>query len=179
MSVHANFLSPKAHVRADHNGWGSYALQPISAGETVAAFGGRCITRSALAELPVAVQVDSLQIDDDLYLVGDVTQPGIPGDTISHSCAPNCGIAGGVLVVAMREIAAGETLSLDYAMCTGSDVNEFECECGVATCRHKVTGNDWTLPELQIAYRGCFSPYLARRIGALVSTGAERRAFAL
>jgi hypothetical protein len=34
-------------------------------------------------------------------------------------------------------------------------------------------------PELQLAYRGHFSPYLAQRIAALVSIGAERRAFAL
>jgi hypothetical protein len=35
------------------------------------------------------------------------------------------------------------------------------------------------LPELQMRYRGTFSPYLAARISSLVSTGAERRAFAL
>jgi hypothetical protein len=35
------------------------------------------------------------------------------------------------------------------------------------------------LPELQLAYRGYFSPYLARRIAALVPAGAARRAFAL
>ncbi|MEO6126347.1 MAG: SET domain-containing protein-lysine N-methyltransferase [Ilumatobacteraceae bacterium] len=177
--MHPNFLSPKAHVRADHDGWGSYALLPIAAGETVAAFGGRCITRSSLADLPVSEQIDSVQIDDDLFLVGDRTRQGVPGETINHSCAPNCGMSGGVLVVAMRDIAASETLSFDYAMCMGSDVNEFECECGAATCRHKVTGRDWMLPELQLAYRGSFSPYLAKRIAALISTGAARRAFAL
>ena len=31
----------------------------------------------------------------------------------------------------------------------------------------KVTGNDWTLPELQERYQGYFSTYLARRIAAL------------
>jgi hypothetical protein len=35
------------------------------------------------------------------------------------------------------------------------------------------------LPELQLRYRGAFSPYLAKRIAALVHIGAERRAFAL
>ncbi|TPW10902.1 MAG: hypothetical protein FD127_3513 [Acidimicrobiaceae bacterium] len=42
-----------------------------------------------------------------------------------------------------------------------------------------MTGDDWMVPELQLRYRGHFSPYLARRIAGLVSVGAERRAFAL
>ena len=45
------------------------------------------------------------------------------------------------------------------------------------SCRGKVTGNDWMLPELHLRYRGRFSPYLATRIASLASVGAERRAF--
>lgn len=177
--MNAHFLSPKVQVRADANGWGSFAVLPIVAGETVAAFGGRCMTRCQLDELSVNDQVRSVQIDNDLYLVAPIVETAdLPGDVISHSCAPNCGIAGGVLVVAMRDIEAGETLSFDYAMCTGSNVNEFECGCGATVCRRKVTGNDWMLPELQIAYRSYFSPFLTKRIASLVSSGAERRPFA-
>jgi len=44
-------------------------------------------------------------------------------------------------------------------------------------CRGKVTGYDWMLPELQIRYRGYFSPYLAARIASLATIGAGRRAF--
>jgi hypothetical protein len=118
-----------------------------------------------------------IQIDDDLFLVTPITR--VPGDTVGHACSPNCGIAAGVVVVAMRDIAVGELLSFDHAMTNGCDLDEFECACGAATCRHKVTGHDWMLPELQLAYRGYFSPYLAKRISGLVRTGAERRAFAL
>ena len=79
----------------------------------------------------------------------------------------------------MRNVAPGERLTFDHAMTAGCDVNEFECHCAAPTCRHKVTGHDWMLPELQLAYRGWFSPYLAKRISGLVRTGAERRVFAL
>jgi hypothetical protein len=34
------------------------------------------------------------------------------------------------------------------------------------------------LPEVQLAYRGYFSPYLARRIAALTPIGPSRRVFA-
>lgn len=176
-AVSANFLSPKACVRADGTGWGSYATEPIAAGETVAAFGGECVSRTELEHLDEGSAAQIVQIDDDLFLVTPVTR--VPGDTVGHSCAPNCGIAAGVLVVAMRDIAVGEKLSFDRAMTAGCDIDEFGCACGAPTCRHKVTGHDWMLPELQIAYRGYFSPYLAKRISGLVRTGAERRAFAL
>ena len=118
----------------------------------------------------------SSQIDDDLFMVAAELEE--PGDHLNHSCAPNCGIAGGVIVVALREIAAGENLTYDYAMTDGCDYDEFDCICGAATCRGQITGNDWMLPELQLRYRGSFSPYLARRIASLVNIGAERRAFA-
>jgi hypothetical protein len=63
-------------------------------------------------------------------------------------------------------------------MSDGSDYDEFECACGARLCRGKVTGYDWMQPDLQLRYRGSFSPYLENRIAALVSIGAERRAFA-
>lgn len=171
--VIADYLSPKAQRRVDAGGWGAFVVQPIGAGETVAAFGGQCATR---AQLDNAHSIGAMQIDDDLFLVSPID--AVSGETIGHSCAPNCGLAGGVLLIAMRDIAVGETLTFDHAMAMGSGAAGFECSCGAATCRRTVTGNDWMIPELQLAYRGYFSPYLAKRIGGLVRTGAERRAFA-
>jgi hypothetical protein len=47
-----NWLSPMAEARpAGGKGWGSFALEPIPAGETVAAFGGWIVTGAYLAEL--------------------------------------------------------------------------------------------------------------------------------
>ena len=172
------FLTPKARPTAtSHTGYGSIALEPIAAGDVVAAFGGRCITRDEFDLLPASQQVRSLQIDDDLYIAG-APEPE-PADFINHSCEPNCALSGNVILVAARDIAVGEELTYDYATSDGSDYDEFECSCGSVLCRGKISGHDWMLPELQLRYRGTFSPYLARRIAALVTVGAERRAFAL
>jgi hypothetical protein len=84
---------------------------------------------------------------------------------------------GNAVVVALRDIRPGEVVTYDYAMSDGSDYDEFDCSCGTAQCRGRVTGNDWMLPELQLRYRGSFSPYLAARIATLAGTGAGRRAF--
>jgi uncharacterized protein len=172
------FLTPKARPAATPpKGHGSLSLEPIAAGEVVAAFGGRCITRDEFDLLPASQQVRSLQIDEHLYIAG-APEPE-PADFINHSCEPNCALSGNVILVAARDIAAGEELTYDYATSDGSDYDEFECACGTALCRGKISGHDWMLPELQLRYRGTFSPYLAKRIAALVTVGAERRAFAL
>lgn len=173
----AHFLTPKATVQEHDGRPASIVIAPITAGETVAAFGGGCISGAALAALPTEQQGRSIQIDEDLFMAGSVFAQ--PSDMVNHSCTPNCGISAGVLVIAMRDIAAGEELTYDFAMTDGSVADVFECNCGSRNCRGKVTGADWMIPELQLAYRGYFSPYLAKRIAALVSIGAERRAFAL
>ena len=172
------FLTPNARPTATPGkGHGSVASAPIAAGEVVAAFGGRCVTRDEFELLPAGQQVRSVQIDEHLFLAG-APEPE-PADFINHSCEPNCELSGHVVLVARRDIAAGEELSYDYATTDGSDYDEFECACGTPSCRGKISGHDWMLPELQLRYRGSFSPYLARRIAALVDVGATRRAFAL
>src|SRR4051794_25507389 len=158
------------------DGRGAICVEPIRAGEVVAAFGGRCVRRDELVLLPPAQQARSTQIDDDLYLAAAVDPE--PAAVINHSCAPNCRLEGAVVLIADRPIAPGEELTFDYATRNGSDHDEFECTCGTADCRGKVSGHDWMLPEVQLRHRGSFSPYLARRIAALHEVGASRRAFA-
>ena len=146
-------------------GWGSFALEPVEGGETVAAFGGHVVTGAGLAGFSVDRQSRSIQVDADLYLVSGETPE--PGDLLNHSCEPNCGLLGQMLLVAMRDITPGEELCFDYAMCDASDYDEFRCLCGQPACRGIVTGSDWRDPVLQEKYAGWFSPYLIRRIAAL------------
>jgi len=96
---------------------GSYAIEPITAGESVAAFGGWVADEAELRSLPAERISRTMQIDEHLYLVSGETAD--PGDYVNHSCTPNCGLAGNMLVVAMRDIAIGEELTFDYAMSDG------------------------------------------------------------
>ena len=175
--MNLNHLTPRAQRRPSGDRRAAVALDTIRASETVAVFGGFAVDRATLDTFPTSRRVRSIQIDDELYLLSGETSE--PGDRINHSCAPNCGMMGNIVVVAMRDIAPGEELTFDYAMSDGSDYDEFDCHCGETACRGQITGNDWMLPELQRAYRGWFSPYLARRIARLVTTGFERRVFAV
>jgi uncharacterized protein len=166
--MYMNWLTPLAQPRpAGEKGWGSFAATDIPAGHTVAAFGGYSLPRAALNALPAERRARSLQIDDDLYLVS--AEQAEPGDLINHSCDPNCGLVGSILVVTMRTIAPGEELTFDYAMGDASDYDEFVCRCQSSNCRGTVTGSDWRQSNLQERYSGWFSSYLERRIARLPS----------
>ena len=160
-----SWVTPRAEVRdAGRKGLGIYANAPIARGETVAGFGGQVFEREAFDRLDQDRRSHSIQIDTDLYLVSPSERE--PADYTNHSCEPNAGLAGNVLVVAITDIAPGEEICFDYAMCDAADYDEFVCECGTPSCRRLVTGADWKRPELQARYAGYFSSYLAMRIAA-------------
>ncbi len=162
------YFSPLLEVRPvdEKGGYGVFARYPIPAGEHLVTWGGVVIDWATLQQLPPDVQSrKTVQIEEDQYLltVGDPD----PGDYVNHSCAPNAGLSGCNVLVAMRDIAPGEEICIDYAMCDGTPYDEFECACGAPECRGRVTGNDWQRPELIARYAGYFSPYLQRRIERL------------
>ncbi|MHB8778780.1 MAG: SET domain-containing protein [Anaerolineales bacterium] len=170
----SSYLSSKLEGRpkADGSGNGIYTLQPINQGELVAVFGGVVYEWDAFIHLPDRERSLCLQVEDRHFLV---PRPIGEGDYVNHSCNPNAGLSGQIGLVAMRDIKTGEEVCFDYAMCDTMPYDEFECECGSATCRGYVSGNDWQKPELQKRYAGFFAPHVQRKIEA---QRAEKRAFA-
>src|SRR5262249_23495802 len=65
---------------------------------------------------------------------------------------------GQIVFVAMRDVAAGEDLTLDYATIE-HDVEPMDCRCGAPGCRRVITGQDWRRPELQKQYGNSFAWY--------------------
>jgi hypothetical protein len=120
----------------------------------------------------------SLQVHDHLYQVpigvfrGTSAQDvgvEVP-DLINHSCDANCGQLDSVTLVAMRDIAAGEQLTFDYAMSStapGLVVDAFDCLCGTKNCRGRVQPGDWKRTEIQNRYWPYFAPHMKARILAL------------
>jgi hypothetical protein len=167
-----SYLSPHAeHRGAGRKGDGVFATALIEAGTTIAAFGGRVTHRDDFERLDAHRRTHAIQIDEDLFLVSGVELD--PADYVNHSCEPNAGILGSILVVAMRDIGPGEEICFDYAMCDADDYDEFVCECGTPSCRGLVTGADWMRPELQTRYAGYFSAYIGRRITTSATPATE------
>jgi SET domain-containing protein len=155
----SSYLSPFLTERlvSSRKGLGTFAAQDIRKGSILAVFGGDIRTHEQLDQCPADSKMNCIQISKDLYLVPSHVGAG---DHINHSCEPNAGIRGQIVLVALRDIRSGEEICYDYAMTDSSDYDEFECLCGTHGCRGRITGNDWRLPELQARYRGYFSTYL-------------------
>lgn len=164
----ASYLSPKCVVAEAPNKGGGHTIlarEAIAKGEPVCVWGGHVIEARDLAALPPAERAHAVQVEEELYLA--VIEPDEPASYFNHSCSPNTGFRGQIVLVALRDIAPGEEVTFDYAMSDGSPYDEFECRCGAPQCRGRVTGNDWRRPELWERYDGHFSPYLQRRIDRL------------
>jgi len=139
-------------------------MEPIGTGEVVAVKGGHIVTTTMLQSLPEHLQNSDVQITDDLHLVAltdDEYEPVML--FINHSCEPNVGFGGNIVLVAMRDIEASEELTTDYALFDDYE-GSMECNCGRSLCRRRIDGHDWERPDLQERYRGYFSWYLERRI---------------
>src|SRR5262249_1127031 len=66
-----------------------------------------------------------------------------PTNFTNHGCDPNAGYDGADAIVALREIATGEEIRMDYGTFSFSFDHAFTCRCGAANCRGRVTANDW------------------------------------
>ena len=141
-----------------------YATAPILKDEVVSVWGGEIFDRAGVAALPEKYQHYVVQVEEDFFLGGGTDDST---NYFNHSCDPNLGMSGQIVLLAMRDIARGEELTFDYAMTDGSPYDEFECSCGAVNCRGRVSGDDWQNPELWERYRGYFIPYLQRRIDRL------------
>lgn len=160
-------LNPKCDsgVFEEKGGCGVFAREPIKKGELICLWGGRIVAENELDPNMEFFTQRILQIEEGFYL--EAPLPLEPTDCFNHSCEPNIGFTGQIGLVAMRDIHAGEELNFDYAMCDGSNYDEFDCYCGSENCRGQVKGIDWMRPELWEKYEGYFMPYLARRIEKL------------
>lgn len=100
------------------------------------------------------------------------TEPLAAGATVAvdhrelnHSCDPSL-VWEGEQLVAFRDVAAGEELTVDYATTTTDPDLLVRCHCETYRCRQMVTGDDWRIPEVQRRYAGHFAPEVQRAIDA-------------
>jgi SET domain-containing protein len=149
-------------VSLGSRGRGVVAERNFKQGEVIAIWRGSIITKREAIALSESERSQLLQVDEDSFLV--TNKALLTVDYINHSCEPNCGFTDGTTLVAMREIAAGEAVTFDYAMSDTTTIFDFDCWCGSTTCRKKMSGNDWRRADLQERYAGWFAPHVARLI---------------
>lgn len=162
----STYISAKASKGGPSSiaGRGLVAVEPIGRDELIAIKGGHIVDTATLRTLPASLRNSEVQIADGFHLVAlEVAEYEPVMLFINHSCEPNVGFGGNILLRAMRDISAGEELTTDYALFDDSD-EQMECNCGTASCRHTISGRDWQRPELQRRYGHYFSWYLLRKM---------------
>lgn len=164
------WLNPLVRVgRSAIDGVGLFATDAISRGEVLSRFGGRVVADAELRALldeaaSTGTYVDTLSLQADQNLVLPV---GAPQHAGNHGCDPTTWWVDPHLVVARRDLDAGEELTLDYATITDDPEFAMDCSCGTVSCRGQVTGSDWRLPHLQEAYGEHWVPVLRERIARM------------
>lgn len=164
----SSYVSPKAckgqPSAIDRRG--IVALEPIARDEIVAIKGGHIVDSATLAALPEPLRGSDVQIADDFFLAAREAAEYEPVMLfLNHSCEPNVGLAGNIVLVAMRDISPGAELTTDYALFDHYD-GRMECNCRTASCRGTIGGSDWQLPDLPRRYGNYFSWYLLNKIRA-------------
>jgi SET domain-containing protein len=171
----SSWISPKVRkgIASGIAGRGSFATEPIRAGEIVAVKGGHIVTTRQLHDLPDPLPNSEIQIADGLHLAAVLPEEYEPVMLfINHSCEPNVGFAGNIVLVAMRDIRVGEELSTDYALFNDDD-EKFTCHCDTASCRLIIDGRDWRQRDLQRRFHGYFTWYVQRKIVETLSGANE------
>ena len=167
----SSWVSPKAHkgLGSGIAGRGLFAAEAHRAGDIVAVKGGHIVTTTQLHQLRDPLPNSEIQIADGLHLVA--LSPKEYESVmlyINHSCEPNVGFAGNVVLIAMHDVTPGEELTTDYALFDNYD-GQMTCHCNTASCRRVIDGRDWRRRDLQRRYHGFFSWYLQRKITEIPS----------
>jgi len=135
------------------HGRGVYASTALKAGERLLEYRGERITSAQAVERygdNSSSGETYLFSPNEAFLI-DGTRDGNSARFINHSCAPNCealifvDINGNerrdkVWLLALRDIAAGEELSFDYALemqsaAHAAAAQPWTCRCGAKACR--------------------------------------------
>jgi len=120
------WISPKVENKESHiHGIGTFAKEPIVKDEVVAVYGGIVVPLQDIEKYREKMGgIRGVQISDDFFICPTEKEGGL----FNHSCEANLGYDGQVLVVAIKDIVAGEELVFDYSFSESSFVS-FTCTC--------------------------------------------------
>ncbi|MDX1419170.1 MAG: SET domain-containing protein-lysine N-methyltransferase [Rubricoccaceae bacterium] len=139
--------------RSGIHGKGVYATGPIPAGTRLIEYRGEHIShaegdRRYPVEEGVPHHTFLFVLDEDTVIDG--ARGGNLSRWINHSCDPNCESVwedGHVYVDAVRDLAPGEELTMDYHLVaeephTAALAREYPCRCGAPACRGTLLGEN-------------------------------------
>jgi|ERR1051326_958378 SET domain-containing protein len=137
-------LHPKIEVRDSRiEGKGLFAKAPFQKGEQFRVTSGKhswvIMSDEAFQDYIKTVHAyDAVYLGNGKQRVSTVSREGDPSNYGNHSCDPNMAPAGDEMV-ALRDIAVGEELTVDYADLSPKTWS-MHCTCGATNCTGRVRG---------------------------------------
>lgn len=117
----------------ENKGMALQALSAFAEGTVMARFDG--VTTNILTQHSLTLRPDEFILDTDFI------------GMLAHSCDPNVALnMRDHLMVALKDIAPGDVLSMDYASTEAELFTCFHCSCGAPNCRGVITGYDQAPP---------------------------------
>lgn len=167
-----SYLTKKVKVCSSGiNRRGVFAIAPLKRDEVIAVWGGFIITSAEFVRLSKKgfknIDDYATKVADGFYMVSCKKGGLEDDDFFNHSCSPNAGIKGQILMVAIRNIKKGEEITYDYCLTDADFAYSFKCSCSSLNCRKRITTSDWKIPGLQKRYKGYFSWYIQNKIDSL------------
>jgi hypothetical protein len=158
--INPRLISRKSSI----HGQGVFTEEHISKDEKLMEFGGDLVSGENVFSGKYRER-SIWPVYPDHYLALPITDESDSLDEdLNHSCDANAWLIDEVVLVAKRDIKAGEEVTLDQ----GTWNCEFDaytndqkpCSCGASDCRKKLTKEDWKLSSVQRKYAGHFHPII-------------------
>lgn len=137
------WLNPKIEVRRSPiDGQGLFAREPIGAGEQLSHHDDDHYTIMTDSEFRDYIKTvdswDAVALGHGLHRVSLVARQDELENYCNHSCSPNAE-SNGKGLVAMRDIARDEEITVDYARLSAASWS-MTCNCGADNCSGTVRG---------------------------------------
>jgi SET domain-containing protein len=145
MRTHS-YLSKKCIVQKSQlGGYGVFTLKKITMGDLIAVWGGVVYSGAEVDKLAIKFPIfnkSPVSVFEGFYL-GPLKKDKLDdAERFNHSCDPNAGVKGQIILVARRNIKAGEEICFDYDT-TEIESVPFNCKCGSNKCRKTIDGSGW------------------------------------
>lgn len=165
-----SYLSPKCKARRSGiGGLGIFAVKTIEKDEIIAIWGGKIYSQQDIEQLSIfnpSLLVHPLTIAEGFYMGPmDPSRPTESSDYFNHSCEPNAGIKGQIILVAREIIKPDEEICFDYETTEmhSSVGMGFDCHCSKKNCRKKIEGIKWDKTDFHTKNREYMSWYLQHK----------------
>jgi len=175
MRIHS-LLSSKCQVCPNSiSGMGIFAGDELAPGELVAVWGGAVYTAEECSRLAATLPqfaTHTIGVCEGYFLGSNHLFEYDDAELFNHSCEPNVGVRGQILLVARRGIQRGEELTFDYET-IDTNPGGFACRCGSAKCRQVIDGRAWRESWFQEAHAGYLSFFIEELIARSHSSPSQ------